>query len=204
MCGAWSEGGGVAAGLHLGRGFEPRRSRSHPGIANSAAARARPGTRSQEIHEPPACVLSTWHCILCALPCLRKGLGHILPDFLLQRRVLGTAAVRKFFSAPRKDKPSSATQPFQHTCVACYKTLLISSQGKLLPAAFLVAVLCLGCSPTVIVVLLTLALTIISMPGTGININHVDIAHLCPPWLCTLPFPSPTRPLQFLLSPFLL
>uniref|UniRef100_A0A8D2QMR0 Uncharacterized protein n=1 Tax=Zosterops lateralis melanops TaxID=1220523 RepID=A0A8D2QMR0_ZOSLA len=50
--------------------------------------------------------------------------------------------------------------------------------GKLLPAAFLVAVLCLGCSPTVIVVLLTLALTIISMPGTGININHVDIAHL--------------------------
>lgn len=103
----------------------------------------RPGTRSQEVHEAPACVLSTWHCILSALLCVGNGLGHILAgllaDFLLQRRVLGTAPIRKLFSALNKDKPSSATQPFQHTCMACSKTLPISSQGMLLPAAFLVA-----------------------------------------------------------------
>lgn len=51
-----------------------------------------------------------------------------------------------------------------------------SSQGMLLPAAFLMAVPYVGCSSMVVVVLLTLALTIISMTGAGININHIDIA----------------------------
>ncbi|XP_075029458.1 sodium-dependent phosphate transport protein 3-like isoform X1 [Calonectris borealis] len=90
--------------------------------------------------------------LLSSLPYVGNGLGHILAgllaDFLLARRVLGTAAVRKLFSA----------------------------LGMLLPAVFLVAVPYIGCSSTVIVVLLTLALTIISMTGAGININHIDIA----------------------------
>lgn len=46
----------------------------------------------------------------------------------------------------------------------------------LLPSIFLVAVPYIGCSSTAAVVLLTLALTIISMTGAGININHIDIA----------------------------
>uniref|UniRef100_A0A8B9YZS4 Solute carrier family 17 member 4 n=1 Tax=Buteo japonicus TaxID=224669 RepID=A0A8B9YZS4_9AVES len=90
--------------------------------------------------------------LLSSLPYIGNGLGHILAgllaDFLLARRVLGTAAVRKLFSA----------------------------LGMLLPAIFLVAVPYIGCSSTVVVVLLTLALTIISMTGAGININHIDIA----------------------------
>ncbi|XP_069659192.1 sodium-dependent phosphate transport protein 4 isoform X3 [Haliaeetus albicilla] len=90
--------------------------------------------------------------LLSSLPYVGNGLGHILAgllaDFLLARRVLGTAAVRKLFSA----------------------------LGMLLPAIFLVAVPYIGCSSTVVVVLLTLALTIISMTGAGININHIDIA----------------------------
>ncbi|KAF1472906.1 putative small intestine urate exporter, partial [Megadyptes antipodes antipodes] len=90
--------------------------------------------------------------LLSSLPYIGNGLGHILAgllaDFLLARRVLGTAAIRKLFSA----------------------------LGMLLPAVFLVAVPYLGCSSTVVVVLLTLALTIISMTGAGININHIDIA----------------------------
>ncbi|XP_056187588.1 sodium-dependent phosphate transport protein 4-like isoform X2 [Falco biarmicus] len=89
---------------------------------------------------------------LSSLPYIGNGLGHILAgllaDFLLARRVLGTAAVRKLFSA----------------------------LGMLLPATFLVAVPYIGCSSTVVVVLLTLALTIMSMTGAGININHIDIA----------------------------
>ncbi|NXA24540.1 S17A4 protein, partial [Ibidorhyncha struthersii] len=89
--------------------------------------------------------------LLSSLPYVGNGLGHILAgllaDFLLARRVLGTAAIRKLFSA----------------------------LGMLLPAAFLVAVPYVG-SSTVVVVLLTLALTIISMTGAGININHIDIA----------------------------
>lgn len=64
--------------------------------------------------------------LLSSLPYVGNGLGHILAgllaDFLLARRVLGTAAVRKLFSALGKDKLSSAVQPFQHTCVVCYKT----------------------------------------------------------------------------------
>uniref|UniRef100_A0A8C0IF87 Solute carrier family 17 member 4 n=1 Tax=Bubo bubo TaxID=30461 RepID=A0A8C0IF87_BUBBB len=51
-----------------------------------------------------------------------------------------------------------------------------SPPWMLLPAAFLVAVPYIGCSSTVVVVLLTLALTIISLTGAGININHIDIA----------------------------
>ncbi|KAM9268015.1 LOW QUALITY PROTEIN: sodium-dependent phosphate transport protein 3-like, partial [Morus bassanus] len=90
--------------------------------------------------------------LLSSLPYVGNGLGHILAgllaDFLLARRVLGTAAVRKLFSA----------------------------LGMLLPAVFLVTVPYIGCSSTVVVVLLTLALTIISMTGAGININHIDIA----------------------------
>ncbi|XP_025953842.2 sodium-dependent phosphate transport protein 3-like isoform X1 [Dromaius novaehollandiae] len=90
--------------------------------------------------------------LLSALPYVGNGLGHILAgllaDFLLARRVFGTAAVRKLFSA----------------------------LGMLLPAVCLVAVPYIGCSPTAAVVLLTLALTIISMTGAGININHIDIA----------------------------
>lgn len=50
------------------------------------------------------------------------------------------------------------------------------SAGMLLPSIFLVAVPYIGCSSTAAVVLLTLALTIISMTGAGININHIDIA----------------------------
>lgn len=79
-------------------------------------------------------MLCTWHCILSALPRLGRGLGHILPgllaDFLLQRRLLGAAAVRKFFSAPSKNKPSSTTQPFQHTCVACVKHFPFPPKGS--------------------------------------------------------------------------
>ncbi|XP_025918382.1 sodium-dependent phosphate transport protein 3-like isoform X2 [Apteryx rowi] len=90
--------------------------------------------------------------LLSALPYVGNGLGHILAgllaDFLLARRVFGTAAVRKLFSA----------------------------LGMLLPAVCLVAVPYIGCSSTAAVVLLTLALTIISMTGAGININHIDIA----------------------------
>ncbi|XP_062449801.1 probable small intestine urate exporter isoform X4 [Rhea pennata] len=90
--------------------------------------------------------------LLSALPFIGNGLGHILTgllaDFLLARQVLGTAAVRKLFSA----------------------------LGMLFPAVCLVAVPYIGCSSTATVVLLTLALTIISMTGAGININHVDIA----------------------------
>ncbi|XP_071883422.1 uncharacterized protein [Anas platyrhynchos] len=90
--------------------------------------------------------------LLSSLPYIGNGLGHILAgllaDFLLARRVLGTAAVRKLFSA----------------------------LGMLLPSIFLVAVPYIGCSSTAAVVLLTLALTIISMTGAGININHIDIA----------------------------
>ncbi|XP_040985079.1 sodium-dependent phosphate transport protein 3-like isoform X4 [Aquila chrysaetos chrysaetos] len=90
--------------------------------------------------------------LLSSLPYVGNGLGHILAgllaDFLLARQVLGTAAVRKLFSA----------------------------LGMLLPAIFLVAVPYIGCNSTVVVVLLTLALTIISMTGAGININHIDIA----------------------------
>nr|XP_009940311.1 PREDICTED: sodium-dependent phosphate transport protein 3-like [Opisthocomus hoazin] len=90
--------------------------------------------------------------LLSSLPYIGNGLGHILSgllaDFLLAKRVLSTAAVRKLFSA----------------------------LGMLLPAVFLVAVPYIGCSSTVVVVLLTLALTIISMTGAGININHIDIA----------------------------
>nr|XP_009666528.1 PREDICTED: sodium-dependent phosphate transport protein 3-like [Struthio camelus australis] len=90
--------------------------------------------------------------LLSALPYIGNGLGHILAgllaDFLLARRVFGTAAVRKLFSA----------------------------LGMLLPAICLVAVPYIGCSSTAAVVLLTLALTIISMTGAGININHIDIA----------------------------
>ncbi|XP_074419357.1 sodium-dependent phosphate transport protein 3-like [Larus michahellis] len=90
--------------------------------------------------------------LLSSLPYVGNGLGHILAgllaDFLLARRVLGTAAVRKLFSA----------------------------LGMLLPAIFLVAVPYIGCCSTVVVVLLTLALTVISMTGAGININHIDIA----------------------------
>ncbi|NWW85782.1 S17A4 protein, partial [Rhynochetos jubatus] len=117
--------------------------------------------------------------LLSSLPYVGNGLGHILAgllaDFLLARQVLGTAAVRKLFSALGKDKLSPAIQPFHHTCVACYKHIPFSSQGMLLPAIFLVAVPYIGSSSTV-VVLLTLALTIISMTGAGININHIDIA----------------------------
>ncbi|XP_054658153.1 sodium-dependent phosphate transport protein 3-like isoform X2 [Grus americana] len=90
--------------------------------------------------------------LLSSLPYVGNGLGHILAgllaDFFLARRVLGTAAVRKLFSA----------------------------LGMLLPAIFLVAVPYIRCNSTVVVVLLTLALTIISMTGAGININHIDIA----------------------------
>ncbi|KAM6334701.1 sodium-dependent phosphate transport protein 3-like [Alca torda] len=90
--------------------------------------------------------------LLSSLPYVGNGLGHILAgllaDFLLARRVLGTAAVRKLFSA----------------------------LGMLLPAIFLVAVPYVGCSSTIVAVLLTLALTVISMTGAGININHIDIA----------------------------
>nr|XP_009506811.1 PREDICTED: sodium-dependent phosphate transport protein 3-like [Phalacrocorax carbo] len=90
--------------------------------------------------------------LLSSLPYIGNGLGHILAgllaDFLLARQVLGTAAIRKLFSA----------------------------LGMLLPAIFLVAVPYIGCSSMVAVVLLTLALTIISMTGAGININHIDIA----------------------------
>ncbi|KFQ35475.1 Putative small intestine sodium-dependent phosphate transport protein, partial [Mesitornis unicolor] len=90
--------------------------------------------------------------LLSSLPYIGNGLGHILAgllaDFLLAKRVLGTAAVRKLFSA----------------------------LGMLLPAIFLVAVPYIGCRSTAVVVLLTLALTIISMTGAGININHIDIA----------------------------
>uniref|UniRef100_A0A8C3JVW4 Solute carrier family 17 member 4 n=1 Tax=Calidris pygmaea TaxID=425635 RepID=A0A8C3JVW4_9CHAR len=90
--------------------------------------------------------------LLSSLPYIGNGLGHILAgllaDFLLARRVLCTAAVRKLFSA----------------------------LGMLLPAAFLLAVPYVGCSSTAVVVLLTLALTIISTTGAGININHMDIA----------------------------
>ncbi|NXK44350.1 S17A4 protein, partial [Chauna torquata] len=90
--------------------------------------------------------------LLSSLPCVGNGLGHILAgllaDFLLARRVLGTAAVRKLFSA----------------------------LGMLLPSVFLVAVPYIGCSSIAAVVLLTLALTIISMAGAGINVNHIDIA----------------------------
>ncbi|XP_010147315.1 PREDICTED: sodium-dependent phosphate transport protein 3 [Eurypyga helias] len=89
--------------------------------------------------------------VLSSLPYVGNGLGHILAgllaDFLLARQVLGTAAVRKLFSA----------------------------LGMLLPAIFLVAVPYIG-SSSAVVVLLTLALTIISMTGAGININHIDIA----------------------------
>ncbi|XP_035201693.1 sodium-dependent phosphate transport protein 3-like [Oxyura jamaicensis] len=90
--------------------------------------------------------------LLSSLPYIGNGLGHILAgllaDFLLAQRVLGTAAVRKLFSA----------------------------LGMLLPSVFLVVVPYIGCSSTAAVVLLTLALTIISMTGAGININHIDIA----------------------------
>ncbi|XP_064327485.1 sodium-dependent phosphate transport protein 4-like isoform X3 [Phalacrocorax carbo] len=90
--------------------------------------------------------------LLSSLPYIGNGLGHILAgllaDFLLARQVLGTAAIRKLFSA----------------------------LGMLLPAIFLVAVPYIGCSSMVAVVLLMLALTIISMTGAGININHIDIA----------------------------
>uniref|UniRef100_A0A8D0FHH3 Solute carrier family 17 member 4 n=1 Tax=Strix occidentalis caurina TaxID=311401 RepID=A0A8D0FHH3_STROC len=47
------------------------------------------------------------------------------------------------------------------------KHIPFSSQGMLLPAAFLVAVPYIGCSSTVVVVLLTLALTIISLTGAA-------------------------------------
>ncbi|XP_040391200.1 sodium-dependent phosphate transport protein 3-like isoform X2 [Cygnus olor] len=90
--------------------------------------------------------------LLSSLPYIGNGLGHILAgllaDFLLAQRVLGTAAVRKLFSA----------------------------LGMLLPSVFLVVVPYIGSSSTAAVVLLTLALTIISMTGAGININHIDIA----------------------------
>ncbi|NXE50219.1 S17A4 protein, partial [Casuarius casuarius] len=118
--------------------------------------------------------------LLSALPYVGNGLGHILAgllaDFLLARRVFGTAAVRKLFSALGKDELSSAIRPFQCICVACNKTHPLCSPGMLLPAACLVAVPYIGCSPTAAVVLLTLALTIISVTGAGININHIDIA----------------------------
>jgi len=57
--------------------------------------------------------------LLSSLPYIGNGLGHILSgllaDFLLAKRVLSTAAVRKLFSALGKDKLSSALQPCQHT-----------------------------------------------------------------------------------------
>ncbi|NWU48830.1 S17A4 protein, partial [Dromas ardeola] len=90
--------------------------------------------------------------LLSSLPYVGNGLGDILAgllsDFLLARRVLGTAAIRKVFSA----------------------------LGMLLPAIFLVAVPYIGRSSTVVAVLLTLSLTVISMTGAGININHINIA----------------------------
>ncbi|XP_066838820.1 sodium-dependent phosphate transport protein 3-like isoform X2 [Anser cygnoides] len=54
--------------------------------------------------------------------------------------------------------------------------LISSWPGMLLPSVFLVVVPYIGSSSTAAVVLLTLALTIISMTGAGININHIDIA----------------------------
>uniref|UniRef100_A0A8B9SPF5 Solute carrier family 17 member 4 n=1 Tax=Anas platyrhynchos TaxID=8839 RepID=A0A8B9SPF5_ANAPL len=56
------------------------------------------------------------------------------------------------------------------------RRVLRNSSWMLLPSIFLVAVPYIGCSSTAAVVLLTLALTIISMTGAGININHIDIA----------------------------
>lgn len=56
------------------------------------------------------------------------------------------------------------------------KHIPFSSQGMLLPAVFLVAMPYISCSSTAVVVLLMLALTIISLTGAGININHIDIA----------------------------
>ncbi|NXW31985.1 S17A4 protein, partial [Phaetusa simplex] len=118
--------------------------------------------------------------LLSSLPYVGNGLGHILAgllaDFLLARRVLGTAAVGKLFSALGKDKLSSAIQPFQHACVACGKTHPLFIPRDAAPAIFLVAVPYTGWSSTVVAVLLTLALTVISMTGAGININHIDIA----------------------------
>lgn len=117
--------------------------------------------------------------LLSSLPYIGNGLGHILAgllaDFLLARRVLGTAAVRKLFSALGRNRLSSAVQPSQHTLWHIIKHVPFSP-GMLLPSIFLVAVPYIGCSSTAAVVLLTLALTIISMTGAGININHIDIA----------------------------
>lgn len=132
--------------------------------------------------QAPGCVVllpAVQNGLLSSLPYIGNGLGHILAgllaDFLLARRVLGTAAVRKLFSALGRNRLSSAVQPSQHTLWHIIKHVPFSP-GMLLPSIFLVAVPYIGCSSTAAVVLLTLALTIISMTGAGININHIDIA----------------------------
>lgn len=70
--------------------------------------------------------------LLSSLPYIGNGLGHILAgllaDFLLARRVLGTAAVRKLFSALGENRLSSAVQPSQHARVAHSKTRSLLSR----------------------------------------------------------------------------
>lgn len=123
-----------------------------------------------------------------SLPCRALGMRWAHPGwFPLAAAALGPAAARKFFSALREDKPSSATQPFKHTAWPAVKHFPFPPRGCCnppLPGAWLQSRGCFGPSQV--------ALAIISVPGAGINTKHVDIAHLCPPWLCVLPFPSPT------------
>lgn len=79
--------------------------------------------------QAPGCVVllpAVQNGLLSSLPYIGNGLGHILAgllaDFLLARRVLGTAAVRKLFSALGRNRLSSAVQPSQCAHVAHNKT----------------------------------------------------------------------------------
>lgn len=83
----------------------------------------------------PGCVTllpAVQNGLLSSLPYIGNGLGHILAgllaDFLLARRVLGTAAVRKLFSALGRNRLSSAVQPSQRAHVARNKTRSLLSR----------------------------------------------------------------------------
>ncbi|XP_041931968.1 sialin [Alosa sapidissima] len=89
---------------------------------------------------------------LSALPYLGglvfSALSGVLADFLLERELLSTTAVRKIFTVI----------------------------GLLLPAAFLVAVGFVGCSGMLAVTFLTVSSTIGGFSAAGVFINQIDIA----------------------------
>lgn len=190
--GAWPQGS-------LDSGFESRWFRSRPEIPNlprfAAASRS---PRDTQPGNPRGCCLRAAHVALHPLcPAVRWEWAGAHPGWFPPAAAGAWRSSRQeVFLSSERGRAFIGHPAFPAHCVARCKALPVSSQGMLLPAP----PWWLGCSPAAVLVLLTLALAIISLPGAGIHTNHADIAHLCPPWLCVLPFPCPTRPLQFLVS----